>query len=98
MVGPHLATAPVAGGLAASRQRAVRKFGARRGLGRIFGSSEGMAVYAAAPRPSLLDVLNEGGKWKTKLKPSGRKRQKSRENRPRRAVGTVEFDGAASLG
>ena len=53
-MGPHLATAPGAVGLAASMRRAVRKFGARRGLGRTFGSSEGVTRLcrsAAAATP-----------------------------------------------
>jgi len=54
MAGPYLETAPGAAGLAASRQRDVLKLGVRRGLGRVLGFPEGMAVYAAARRTFIL--------------------------------------------
>lgn len=76
MAGPHRATAPGAAGPAASRQGAVRKFGARRGLGRIFGLSEGRAVYAAAGRPSPMEGLNGGAYW---TKPRKREREVGKE-------------------
>jgi len=62
MVGPYLGTARGAAGLAATRLRAVRKFGARRGLGRIFGFSDGVTVYAAGSAGFTPGGLRRGAK------------------------------------
>jgi len=57
MAGPHRTTAADAIGLAARGSELSENLGLRRGLGRIFGSSEGMAVYAAEGLPSLMEGL-----------------------------------------
>ncbi len=54
MVGPHRATAADSIGLAARGSEQSENLGLRRGLGRIFGSPEGVTVSAAAIGSSLL--------------------------------------------
>jgi len=103
MEGPHLATAPGrsrAGGLAASEL--CENLGLRRGLGRIFGLSEGRAVYAADGQLSLLEGLKEGANLdkaeKAKREVGKEGPGPAKKNRRLRAVGTVGIADRAALG
>ena len=81
MVGPYLGTAPGAAGLAAPRQRTVRKLGVRRGLGRVFGFSEGAIVYAAGWAGFTPGALRRGAKWKPKRAEKGTGRNQGKAER-----------------
>jgi hypothetical protein len=71
-MGPHRMIALGAAELAASQRRVVRKLGARRGLGRVFESSEGTdrlcrsraGLHSWRPEPRCeMEKTRERKKW-----------------------------------
>ena len=84
------------------RASCPKNLGLRRGLGRIFGWSEGVTVYAAARRSSLLGIIGRGATvkmermkkrregWKEKEPPSGGGERGHRG--PRRFSCQIAFD------
>ena len=102
MVGPHRTTAADAIGPAARGSELSENLGLRRGLGRIFGSSEGVTVSAAARRSWLLGSAGEveHEKPRKRKKEVGKekwRRLEKAERHRRRAVESVGIADPAAL-